>query len=63
MTLQKIKQCSKSTCKESKLEPRKRKDVKQEIPKEKQNKGQVKCKNVPAARQNQNKDINISISI
>ena len=30
---------------------------------EKQNKGQVKCKNAPAARENQNKDINISVGI
>lgn len=42
---------------------RKRKAVKQKIPTEKQNKGQEKCKNITAAGQNYNKDININMVI
>ena len=42
---------------------RKRKAVKQKLPTEKQNKGQEKCKNLHAAGQNQNTDININIGI
>ena len=33
------------------------------MPTEKQNEGEEKCENQPAARQNQNKDTNISMGI